>query len=182
MPAKGKSFDPSRIPKAVKDAGFTPGEIGVTATGTFARENDLLRLKMVGPVQQFVLAGGAKVEELNSRSDLLGKRVRVTGKLHPSHADRPPGLTVEKFERLGDEGKLEKPQDGKGLTVRGKLTDEGVECPALRGDDGKLYTLLGDLKGHRPGDTVCVRARVAEISYCMQGTTLSVEHIDRTCP
>ena len=96
-PTAGKSFDPTKIPKAVKDAGFTPGEIEVTATGTLARENGLLRLKMLGPVQQFVLAGGAKVEELNNRSDLLGKRVQVTGKLHPSHADQPPGLTVDSF-------------------------------------------------------------------------------------
>ena len=97
-PASGKSFDPSRIPKAVKDAGFTPGEIEVTAAGTLVRENDLLRLKMDGPVPVFVLAGGAQAEPLRSRTDLLGKRLRVTGKLHPSHADRPPGLTVESFE------------------------------------------------------------------------------------
>jgi hypothetical protein len=97
-PASGKSFDPSGIPKAVKDAGFTPGEIEVTAAGTFIEENGLLRLKMQGPVPVFVLAGGAKAELLKGRTDLLGKRVRVTGKLHPSHADKSPGLTVESFE------------------------------------------------------------------------------------
>ncbi len=99
-PATGKSFDPSRIPKAVKDAGFTPGDVEVTAAGTLAEENDLLRLKMQGPVPVFVLAGGAKAEQLGSRADLLGKRVRVKGKLHPSHADKPPGLTVESFEPM----------------------------------------------------------------------------------
>lgn len=99
-PAKGKSFDPTRIPKRVKDAGFTPGEIEVTAVGTLAREDRLLRLKMSPPVPQFVLAGGAKAEELKGRGELLGKRVRVTGKLRPPHADEPPGLTVESFEVL----------------------------------------------------------------------------------
>jgi len=97
-PASGKSFDPARIPKAVKDAGFTPGEIEVTAAGTLVEENGLLRLKMQGPVPAFVLAGGPKAEQLKSRPDLLGKRVRVTGKLHPFHADKPAGLTVESFE------------------------------------------------------------------------------------
>ncbi len=97
-PAAGKSFDPARIPKAVKDAGFTPGEIEVTATGTLVEENDELRLKMQGPAPIFVLAGGVKAEQLKGRTDLHGKRLRVTGKLHPSHADKPPGLTVESFE------------------------------------------------------------------------------------
>src|SRR5262249_45591269 len=58
---------------------------------------DLLLLKMAGPVPQFVLAGGAKAEELKGRSDLPDNRLRVTGRLHPSHADRPPGLTVERW-------------------------------------------------------------------------------------
>jgi hypothetical protein len=49
----------------------------------------------------------------------------------------------------------------------------------MRGDDGKLYTLTGDLKGFRTGDRVKVTGRIAEISNCMQGTTLSVEKIER---
>ncbi len=101
LPAQEKSFDPTRIPKAVKDAGFTPGEIEVTAVGTFLREKDLLLLKMAGPVTQFVLAGGAKAEELKGHSDLPGKRVRIAGRLHPSHTDRPPGLTVESWALIG---------------------------------------------------------------------------------
>ncbi len=96
--AKGKSFNPTRIPKAVKDAGFTPGEVTVTAAGTLTRADGLLRLNMAGPVPQFVLAGGPRAEELNSREDLQGKRIRVTGKLHASHADKPPGVTVGAFD------------------------------------------------------------------------------------
>lgn len=82
----------------MKDAGFTPGEVTVTASGTLARKGGLLWLNMTGPVPQFVLAGGAKADELSSRVDLLGKRVRVTGNLHASHADRSPGITVVTFD------------------------------------------------------------------------------------
>ncbi|MBI2956600.1 MAG: hypothetical protein HYY26_04735 [Acidobacteria bacterium] len=99
-PAKGKSFDPTKIPRAVKDAGFTPGDIELTATGTLAQEKDLLLLKMAGLLPKLVLAGGAKAAELKQQTELVGKRLRVTGKLHPSHADQPPGLTVEQWAPL----------------------------------------------------------------------------------
>lgn len=63
--------------------------------------------------------------------------------------------------------------------VTGLLTDEGVECPALRGDDGRLYTLAGDTGGFEPGDRVTVLGTVAEMSTCMQGTTISVRSIEK---
>lgn len=65
------------------------------------------------------------------------------------------------------------------VTVTGVLTDEGVECQALRGDDGRLYTVAGDLEGFASGDRVRVEGRIAEMSFCMQGTTLTVERIER---
>lgn len=71
---------------------------------------------------------------------------------------------------------------GSGQTVRveGRVTDEGVECLAIRGDDGKLYTLAGgDTAGLRPGDRVVVEGTVAEASFCMQGTTISVRRIEK---
>ena len=62
--------------------------------------------------------------------------------------------------------------DADGMVVRrGQLTAEGVECPALRGDDGLLYTLTGDLADNKAGDEVIVEGRLAETSMCMQGTT-----------
>jgi uncharacterized protein DUF5818 len=65
------------------------------------------------------------------------------------------------------------------MTVTGKLTDEGVECQAMRGDDGKLYTLTGDLKGFRAGDRVRVTGSIPAESICQQGTTIAVEKIER---
>lgn len=100
-PAPGKSFDPTAITKAIKDAGFTPGEVELTAVGTLRRKNGLLVLEMSGPVRQLVLDGGAKTAELKQRRDLLGQRVRVTGKLHPFHADKPAGLQVNRWGLVG---------------------------------------------------------------------------------
>jgi hypothetical protein len=68
--------------------------------------------------------------------------------------------------------------ENRSVRVTGVLTDEGVECPALRGDDGQLYTLTPrDLQGFQVGDRVAVVGKVAEISFCQQGTTLEVQKI-----
>ena len=63
------------------------------------------------------------------------------------------------------------------LTVTGTLTRQGVECQAMRGDDGVTYTLAGDLGNFRPGDRVEVTGRRAQMSTCMQGTTIQVNRI-----
>jgi hypothetical protein len=63
------------------------------------------------------------------------------------------------------------------VTIEGVLTDEGVTCPAMRGDDGELYTLAGDIGELQPGQRVRVTGEVAEMSICMQGTTIGVDDI-----
>ena len=66
------------------------------------------------------------------------------------------------------------------LTRRGLVTDEGVECPALREDEsGELYSLTGATEGLSPGDSVVVEGRIAEMSVCIQGTTLQVTRVER---
>jgi hypothetical protein len=67
--------------------------------------------------------------------------------------------------------------DSDGIQVTGVLTDEGVECRALRGRDGRLYTLAGDTGRFQTGDVVTVRGTVAEMSFCQQGTTIDVRSI-----
>lgn len=64
------------------------------------------------------------------------------------------------------------------MVVTGVLTREGVECPALRGDDGRLYTLAGSTGTHGPGDRLTVRGSRAEASICQQGTTINVSSIE----
>jgi hypothetical protein len=61
----------------------------------------------------------------------------------------------------------------------GTLTDEGVECPAMRGPEGTLYTLAVTDLEWGPGTEVMVEGTIAELAICMQGTTLEVTRIER---
>lgn len=63
------------------------------------------------------------------------------------------------------------------INVVGTLTTQGAECPTLRGDNGQIYSLVGGTRGFRPGDRVRVRGRVAQMSFCMQGTAVDVRSI-----
>ena len=69
------------------------------------------------------------------------------------------------------------------ITVIGRLTSEGVECQALRGDDGQLYTLLGGELGDLPVETrVRVIGERLEFSSCQQGITIRVQSISPADP
>jgi LysM repeat protein len=61
--------------------------------------------------------------------------------------------------------------------VRGTVTNEGAECPTMRGDDGRLYSLTGNTGRLRPGQRVEVQGQPAQVSFCMQGTTIAVNSI-----
>ncbi|MDC0160638.1 hypothetical protein OAJ07_04220 [Gemmatimonadales bacterium] len=60
------------------------------------------------------------------------------------------------------------------LERTGRITDEGVECLAMRDGDEFLYTLVGNTDGLSDGELVVVEARYVEMSACQQGTTLEV--------
>jgi hypothetical protein len=65
------------------------------------------------------------------------------------------------------------------LTITGTVTRDGVECPAVRGDDGKLYTIVGAGREKlTPGVKVRITGTVAQVSTCMQGTTIEATSID----
>ena len=63
------------------------------------------------------------------------------------------------------------------IDVTGTITREGVTCTALRGDDGRLYTLAGQTGGFQPGDRVRVTGDQAQMSFCQQGTTVNLTSI-----
>ncbi len=98
LPATGKNFDPTEIPEAVRRTGFDPRDLRLVVVGTLRREDDLLVLELEGPLPELVLAGGEAIGELMEKPQLLGSELRIKGKLHGSHGDRPPGLTVESWE------------------------------------------------------------------------------------
>jgi len=100
LPKPGKSFDPALIPKAIKDAGFSAPEVVATMAGTLVQSKNGLELNVPGLNHPFVLAGGSQEDALKKRADLVGRKIRLTGKLHPSHGGLPPGVTVETFEPI----------------------------------------------------------------------------------
>ena len=65
-----------------------------------------------------------------------------------------------------------------GVTLSGRMSDEGVECTAMRGDTGELYTLSGMDDFPEPGTQVIVQGTLAEMSICQQGLTIAVESIE----
>jgi len=101
-PAKSRTFDPAEIPRAVRNAGFSSPEVLFTATGKLEKEGERLALRVPGLRHVFFLEGGASFAELKAATTVLNKTIRVSGKLHGSHGDRPPGMTVELFESAGD--------------------------------------------------------------------------------
>lgn len=102
----------------------------------------------------------------------------AAGHDHHGHATAPAAKERPGMKNTVVQGKAV-PKAGKKVVVRGVLTDEGVECQALRGDDGILYTLAGKLEGFQVGDRVRVQGTVAEMSICQQGTTLDVKKIQK---
>lgn len=100
----------------------------------------------------------------------------------PTWANRGEPLVVVVTEPDHDPRAVSDPfvvgAPGDPVRLHGELTDEGVECPALRGPFGTLYTLaVSDLE-HGPGTEVMVEGTIAEASICMQGTTINVESIE----
>lgn len=100
LPMPGQSFDPARIAKAIQDAGFSTPRVEVVAEGKVEKFENLLALRVPGLLRPFVLEGGAKISELKAKP--VGSAVKITGVLHGSHGDKPPGLSVEEIKESND--------------------------------------------------------------------------------
>lgn len=58
--------------------------------------------------------------------------------------------------------------------------DGGVDCQGMRDTQGRLWSLTGgDLARFRAGERVLVRGTVPDVSVCVRGTALQVDHIER---
>jgi LysM repeat protein len=103
-----------------------------------------------------------------------GDRVRVEGRIAAASICMQ-GTTIDVHRLRTYGGRDADPGQDRFVTVTGRVTDEGVECTAIRGSDGRLYTLAGNVQGLRPGDRVEVIGRRVEASLCMQGMTGWIE-------
>lgn len=65
------------------------------------------------------------------------------------------------------------------MIITGTVTQEGVECPAVRTADGKLYTIATSERDKlKPGVRVRITGEIAQMSICQQGTTISATKIE----
>ena len=79
------------------------------------------------------------------------------------------------YNDRNDDRYYDRDGDRRLITVEGRL-DDGRYCPAVRGNDGELYNLSGNLRNFREGDKVKVFGYLAEDSRC-GGRTLQVSEI-----
>jgi hypothetical protein len=107
---------------------------------------------------------------------LIGERVQVLANRVPrSICQQGTTLEVVRLRRLDPPAPSPSPGS---ITVFGTITDEGIECQALRDPSGQLYTLTGNVGRFFEGETVRVKGRIAEFSFCQQGTTIDVRSIE----
>ena len=162
---------------SVSPQSAAPGET-VTVEGRGFRADERVRVAAGPPRSEYQTVS-------TTRADAQG-RVRAQVKV-PEWADPGRGLvwalvTDDRREAFARGFRVEERGNGGSddsvMEVTGTLTREGVECPALRSDGGRLYTLAGDTGRFGPGDRVRVRGSRAEMSICQQGTTIDVRSIE----
>jgi hypothetical protein len=83
----------------------------------------------------------------------------------------PPGLVLRLPSEWADSFDA---GDGP-IATSGVITT--VECPAVRGPDGRLYALAGAVTDFRPGDRVEIEGERAEASWCVPGATIEIGQI-----
>ena len=139
----------------------------IAATGTLSIEGEC-QILTTARGEQFALVG-------DLQGAMAGDRLRVRGTVGERTICLPATtILVDRVKVSRSQGRGE---SNRAIAVTGMLTDEGVECQALRGEDGVLYTLTGNLGDFETGDRVRVVGKVAQVSICQQGTTLVVKNI-----
>jgi LysM repeat protein len=167
---------PSRLDVAMAEDSVDPGDVAtIDIEGLPPKARVLVR---AGP------EGGRLRLESRGRADRSGAAsidIPVPDRARPGERwvaevlgpdGRPAARASFRIAGRSDRG------PSRGITVRGLMTREGVECPALRSDDGELYTLTGRTRDFGPGDVVTVTGRIADRSICQQGTTIEVERME----
>ena len=140
----------------VRAAGFTPGSTVEIGMGQPRSEYSVVA--EVSADAQGRVETAVEVPDWTNRGEAY-----VIVVTEPDH---DPRVTSEPFV-VGEAGDP--------IRVHGEVTGEGVECPAIRGPFGTLYTLAVSDFDHAAGTELMVEGRIAGVSTCMQGTTIDVE-------
>ncbi|WP_209425043.1 LysM peptidoglycan-binding domain-containing protein [Pararhodobacter sp. SW119] len=158
-------LDPPGVPPSQPSVPpFVPVDLRVT--GTVTREGVSCPALRGDDGRLYTLAGIFEPLRPGERVDVIGREARS------SICMQGTTIQVRQLNRLDE--LLQAPAS---FEITGTLTWEGATCPAMRGDDGRLYTLAGDIEDFEPGDRVQVQGRRAEMSICMQGTTIEIRRI-----
>lgn len=174
LPAPGDPAPPAEPEVTVPQSTAAPGtEITVEARG-FSPGTDV-QIGLGMPASDYSVVR----QETTDAAGELSLTLQVPDWTMRGH----PYVVVVEEPGMGGERAVSDPfvvgEPGDRVTVPGTLTDEGVECPAMRGPGGTLYTLAVTELEWGPGTDVHVEGRIAEAAICMQGTTLEVESIRR---
>ncbi len=95
---EGGSIEVSQIPRAIRQAGFTPGRLAVTAAGTLVVEGERTVFRDAIGEQRMLLVNVPRQLEAEVRHALeTGEPIRLTGRVQ-FHADELPGLTAGSLE------------------------------------------------------------------------------------
>ena len=89
------------------------------------------------------------------------------GNYRDRHDDRYDGYYDDRYDRSGNRQLI---------SLDGLLDDSG-RCPAIRGDNGEYYDLVGDLRGFQDGDHARVIGFLGSRSRC-GGPAIDVQEID----
>lgn len=173
-PAPAPSPEPGDLAISISpDAGTVTTDVTVRAEG-FAPGADV-GIGFGPPASEYEIFAHARADSRGTVETVVNvPDWAESGRDYLFVAKAPDGSDVlsSQFRVKAEDGET----DGS-IQVTGQITGEGVECPALRSDDGELYTLAGETGRFGEGDRVTVEGTVAETSFCMQGTTIEVEDI-----
>lgn len=105
-PAPGTSVDLAQLERAVRDGGFTPRELHVTARGRLTEQDGVPVLELPDGILLLLVEDARLAELLQARGAGLGEGarpvLRVQGPATPysaeSHAGHPYTLTIETLE------------------------------------------------------------------------------------
>ena len=87
---------------------------------------------------------------------------------------RTPGTVDGEAETASAEIDPDETERAVPQEITGMLTDEGQSCPTLRGPDGTLYALVGEVPNVAAGTVVTIEAVAVESERCSAGRAVAV--------